>query len=111
MRMVSWPWTMSLIKSSRLEIFCLLGFFVSAVQKGHKDIVKLLIANGANARDDPMLIHNVVPSGHKDVVELLFLEGADVNAKTIQGQTPLQLAQDKRHDEITELLRKHGAKE
>ena len=38
-------------------------------------------------------------------------KGADVNLQDWRGQTPLLLAKQKGHDEIVELLRKHGAKD
>ncbi|MDB4805300.1 ankyrin repeat domain-containing protein [bacterium] len=45
-----------------------------------------------------------------EVVELLIAEGADVNAKDDFGRTPLDLAIQKSHPEIADLLRKHGVK-
>jgi pectate lyase len=89
-----------------------------AAEKGHKEIVEHLIANGAdvNAKrtgypqgDTPL--HSAVRAGHKDIVGSLITKGADVNAEDKWGRTPLQVAKDKGHTEIVELLRKHGAKE
>ena len=37
--------------------------------------------------------------------------GADINTKNKDGYTALDLARDKGHTEIVELLKKHGAKE
>ena len=53
--------------------------------------------------------------GHKEIVELLIAKGADVNAKEKYGGTPLDAAIQSRkfpkgHPEVAELLRKHGAK-
>jgi ankyrin repeat protein len=56
-------------------------------------------------------LYFAVLRGHKDVAELLIAKGADVNVKNNQGRTPLSLAKKKGHNEIVELLRKHGAKE
>ena len=56
---------------------------------GHKETVKLLIANGAdvNAKDvigqTPLL--SAAGGGHKEIVALLITKGADVNAKDSQG--------------------------
>jgi ankyrin repeat protein len=52
----------------------------------------------------------------KDLVELLVANGADVNAKDKFGRTPLQRcgaeSQDKdRTEEMRKFLRDHGAKE
>ena len=48
--------------------------------------------------------------GHKEVVELLIAKGADVNAKRNDGETPLDLAIGRKHPETASLLRKHGGK-
>ena len=52
--------------------------------------------------------------GHKEIVELLIAEGADVNAKVVsgpkQGLTPLDAANETNHPETADLLRKHGGK-
>ena len=55
-------------------------------------------------------LHRVVGRGHKEVVELLIAEGADVNAKGGGGLTPLDLAIEEKHTETADLLRKHGGK-
>ena len=44
-------------------------------------------------------------------VEALIAQGVDLDAKTADGQTPLQLAVACEHDEIAQLLRRHGATE
>jgi ankyrin repeat protein len=53
--------------------------------------------------------------GHKGVVELLIAKGADVNARGFLEITPLDKAvgntfNDKNNAEIADLLRKHGGK-
>jgi len=84
-----------------------------AAAAGHKEVAELLIAEGAdvNAKDSTFgrtLLHIAAREGHKEIVELLIAKGADVNAKDKNGETPLDLA--KNNPEITDLLRKHGAK-
>jgi ankyrin repeat protein len=61
-------------------------------------------------------LHLAARNGHKEVVELLIAAGAEVNAKTgadvnaKTGTTPLQLAALNGHNETVVLLRKHGGK-
>ena len=48
--------------------------------------------------------------GHKEIVELLIAKGADVNAKSVVGEAPLDRAIRFNRTEIADLLRKHGGK-
>ena len=96
------------------------------VELGHKEVVELLIANGAdvNPKDDNVMapLNAAVELGHKEVVELLIAKGADVNAKDKDGDTPLNfvalmksqsgldLATINGLTEIADLIRKHGGK-
>ena len=48
--------------------------------------------------------------GHKEVVELLIAKGADVNARGFLGITSLDRAIDNDKTEVADLLRKHGGK-
>ena len=50
-------------------------------------------------------------NGDKDIAELLILNGANVNATDKTGANPLNLADEKGHKEVVELLIKHGAHE
>jgi len=85
-----------------------------AAENGHKKVVELLIAKGADVnvkvKDETYIetpLHSAASRGHKEIVELLIVEGADVNAKNCAGGTPLDAAQKKG---IVDLLRKHGGK-
>ena len=45
-----------------------------------------------------------------EVISALLKAGADVNAKNNHGETPLDLAKEKKHWDAVKLLEKHGAK-
>ena len=84
-----------------------------AYQKGHTEIVELLIANGAdgNAKGDGQTpLHGAAYWGSKEIVQLLIAKGVDVNAKTNDGETPLDYAVKENQTETADLLRKHGGK-
>ncbi|MHC4540282.1 MAG: ankyrin repeat domain-containing protein [Planctomycetota bacterium] len=87
-----------------------------ALYIGPTDLAELLVARDAdvNAKGGTRGIaplHIAAGEGHKAVAELLISKGVDVNAKTRDGKTPMSLAKEERHNEIIELLRKHGVKE
>jgi ankyrin repeat protein len=56
-----------------------------AAQRGHKEVVELLITKGADmhARDpnEQTPLHIAASRGYKEIAELLIAAGADVNAK------------------------------
>ena len=84
---------------------------------GYKEIVELLIAEGADV--DAKTTTGGTPlfnaaGGHKEIVELLIAAGADVNAQVVPGphgftvgDTALDFTGS---SEIIDLLRKHGGK-
>jgi ankyrin repeat protein len=55
-------------------------------------------------------LRNAAKYGRKEIVELLIAKGADVNARMMNGWTPLDNAIKHNHPEIADLLRKHGGK-
>jgi len=48
--------------------------------------------------------------GHKEIVELLIAKGADVNAKSVLGEAPLDRAIRFNRAGIADILRNHGGK-
>ncbi|MCS7470916.1 ankyrin repeat domain-containing protein [Stieleria sp. ICT_E10.1] len=54
-------------------------------------------------------LHVAICKGYSDVVGTLISQGVDVDARTADGQTPLQLAVACGQNEIAELRRRHGA--
>jgi ankyrin repeat protein len=88
----------------------------SAVQCNHDQMVKTLIAAGAdvNARnkfgDTPL--HYASVFRNKEIIKVLLGAGADVNARDSGGHTPLWLASspaDSKDDEIVKMLVVRGA--
>ena len=82
-----------------------------AAGKGHKKIVELLIAKGADvhekAKDGTTPLHSATT---KEIAELLITEGADVNPQSKIFGTPLDLAIQVKNTKPADLLRKHGGK-
>ena len=84
-----------------------------AAEAGNVDIVKMLLAAGANvnAKDfdgDAVLVW-AMGEGHVDVVEVLLAAGADVNAKNNDGDTVLMQAVGAGHIDVIKLLLAAGA--
>jgi len=69
-----------------------------AVRKGNKDIVTLLLANGAAVDVNVQDVYGVAPlhyaaaAGDKEIVSLLLAHGAVIDAKDNAGRTPLHYA-------------------
>ncbi len=56
-------------------------------------------------------LHMAAQNGHRDVVELLLAKGAEVNAKDNYDWTPLHIAAQYGHKDVVELLRQHDGQE
>ena len=80
-----------------------------AAQGGHKKIVELLIAEGAdvNANEDGSSPLHI--AANREIAELLIANGAEVNAKKGFGITPLHSALFVKRKEIAKLLIAKGA--
>ena len=80
---------------------------------GHTDVVKELIAAGAdiNITDNDGFTPLMMASGmgHTNIVEALIAAGADLNIASVDGVRPLNMANELGHTKIAELLRNAGA--
>ena len=79
--------------------------------QGYSQIVKALLDKGAHvnrdgsaARSTPLCAASA--NGHIAVVELLLERGADMRLPGAQGYTPLQIADVRRHSQVSEALQK-----
>ena len=85
-----------------------------AAEGGHKEVVGLLLARGAqvNAKDAwdyETPLHGAARGCHKDIVKLLVYYGADVNAKKRLDNTPLLVAALEGREQLEKLLNAKGA--
>ncbi len=79
-----------------------------AAMSGDTALAQLLKDAGCREGYDQALI-GAVNHGHKAMVAWLLDNGADnLRVTNFQGKTPLQLAQDRGHNAIAELLRARG---
>lgn len=74
--------------------------------KGHFEYVQDLALGGSSKQVDPIEANE----RHRKVVEALIAKGANVNAKSMDGCTPLMTANELGHTEIAAMLVKAGAK-
>jgi len=83
-----------------------------AAAKGHADIAKLLLKNGASlsATDDcgNTALHIACSKGHVNVVGRLIKAECDLSVKAGNGATALHLAARKGHDDVVALLIESG---
>ena len=90
----------------------------AATWKGQTEIVKRLIAEGAdvNTKDEKGMtpLHDAVEEGYKEIVELLIANGANINSLNEDKKTPLDLLSSNELKGVKAktaiFLRKHGAK-
>ncbi|MCJ1467022.1 hypothetical protein MMC07_005644, partial [Pseudocyphellaria aurata] len=80
---------------------------------GHEQVVKLLLANGAEVnaqdKDGANALQAASAKGHEQVVKLLLANGAEVNAQDKDGANALQAASAEGHEQVVKLLLANGA--
>ncbi|KAJ7129103.1 ankyrin repeat-containing domain protein [Mycena filopes] len=87
----------------------------SASVRGHYDMVRLLVASGADVNaqwgwyGNGNALQAAVVKGHKELVQLLLDHGAKVNVQGGDYGNALQAAAVMGHKELVELLVDHGA--
>jgi cytohesin len=90
-----------------------------AALMGRANVVQYLLAQGADIHttcscfdeEDFTPLHLAAKHGRLDIVKVLIAKGTDVSLKTNKGRTALDLAKERKHSNVVELLRKHGSKE
>jgi ankyrin repeat protein len=85
----------------------------SAITMGRTDVLSHLISQQpwtvTDRYDGETLLHLVAANGNVAAVDVLVKAGADLQAINSFGLSPLGEALECRHDEVAELLVKHGA--
>ncbi|GBN29537.1 Ankyrin-1 [Araneus ventricosus] len=92
------------------------SLFLSAVTQGHEDIVDVFLSRNqnvgaANPQSGGYPLHTAVFYGHVSVVSKMLEKGNkdEINVIDDNCQTPLQVAVEKDHREIAQLLLRKGA--
>lgn len=80
----------------------------SATAAGRLDVVRLLLANGAdpncrNSRSQTPL-HAAAEHGDMDIIRALIFGGSDLESRDDDGRLPVDLALDNEHEESARLL-------
>lgn len=87
-----------------------------AADKGHLEVVKLLVEKGAEIDyrhpvNKMTALHLAAYSGHDDVVKYLLSKGADPNVKMSRGVSILRAVRDQGHTSTVAILEAAGAKD
>jgi ankyrin repeat protein len=90
-----------------------------AVYDGHLEMAKYLISKDSNVNERGAFyltwgsfqitlgctpLHLAAHRGHREIAKYLITQGADTNAKNSRDETPIMLAQQKKHAELVALL-------
>ncbi|XP_046337771.2 ankyrin repeat domain-containing protein 17-like [Haliotis rufescens] len=87
---------------------------ITAAEKGHKEVVELLVKEGADVtlvnKKGDNLLHSASRGGHVEVVKFVLSQGTlSINSRGWKRMTPAMTAADKGHKEVVELLVRKGA--
>lgn len=101
-------------KSPNLRMSDKLPILIFATSKGHNEIVKLLIAKGADVNGKDLVYGRTpliwaIADGKAEIVKILLNKGADINAKAENGLSALMNAIAKEDVEIVKALIDKGA--
>ncbi|MFV0393287.1 MAG: ankyrin repeat domain-containing protein [Coprobacillaceae bacterium] len=84
-----------------------------ACNKGARDIVKLLLDNGADAsienNENMSVLHSVSNSGNKEIIKILLDAGTDINLSDNSGRKPLMYTILSAKTEAAKYLVEQGA--
>ncbi|WP_265027666.1 ankyrin repeat domain-containing protein [Wolbachia endosymbiont (group B) of Chorthippus parallelus] len=83
-----------------------------AADNGHRSIIEFFLrwhgdelSINDKGNNDWTMLHYAADKGYPEVVKFLIEKGADIDAKSTDNKTPLQLASGKNHQEAARLLR------
>jgi len=87
-----------------------------AIQKGHKEIIELLLSSGADMSsvstgELSTALHKAASVGDIQIIKLLIAKKADINRKNKDGWRPLHYALEGNNENAAKFLRQLGAKE
>jgi uncharacterized protein len=82
---------------------------------GNKEIVQLLISKGAQVnaktKSSYTALMSAALSGQREIIQILLDAGADPNIQdTVTKKTAMDIAEEKGHKDIVEILRRRGGK-
>lgn len=102
---------MLIAAGANVNVISYLGWtpLMLAVELGHKEIVKLLIAHGADPQKGKMVLMQAAQQSYREIVELLIREGANVSVTDKDECTILIWATREGYKEIVEILIRNGA--